>query len=427
VYLTQLRQSIADLLPSGLPLIDGRRWSDRILVLCAILFSWAAGRTLIERFSVARDAVVKMYPSRKRPGRTYAGFMKALVERGQHLFSVLIEPLRGRLEQAAAPCWRMGGWLVFAADSSKLDCPMTPANEGEIGCASKAKSWPQMILATFVHLGSGLPWCWRLGKACSSERELVSQMLDDLPPRSLVVGDAGFIGCEFLKTVLAFGNHLLIRAGANVYLIEKLGYAVKEYDGIVYLWPKDMQKLGRTPLVLRRITLLDGRNRRMVLLTSVLEVEQLSDPLAKEIYSRRWGIELFYRTLKQTMDRGKMLSDCPTHAEVEAEWSMLGVLMLGMIMLEAKAPETAIDDQSIAQALRAVRDAMGGRIRAGRRKLKVVLREALRDRYVRCGTKKARHWPHRKNPKPPGEPQARTAEPEEVQLAQQLTCRRTAA
>jgi hypothetical protein len=427
-YLFQLRQSIVDLLPSrSLPLIDGRRWSDRILVICAVLLSWSAGSTLIERFSAARDAVIKMYPSRKRPGRTYGGFMKMLMRRTQQLVGALTEALRKRMEQVADSCWTMEGWLVFTADSSKLDCPMTPANEKEIGCASKAKSWPQMILATFVHLGCGLPWSWRLGKACSSERDLVTQMLDDLPPRSLVVADAGFIGCEFFKTLLACGHHLLIRVGANVHLIEKLGYAVKEHDGIVYLWPKDMQKLGRTPLVLRRITLVDGRNRRMVLLTSVLETERLSDELAKEIYGRRWGIELFYRTLKQTMGRGKLLSDCPQNAEIEGQWAMLGVLMLGLIMLQAKAPAAAVADQSIAQALRAVRDAMGGRIRPGRRKLQVVLRKAMRDRYVRLHSKRARHWPHRKNPRPPGEPQARMAEPEEVQLAQRLSRRRAAA
>src|SRR5438045_2627447 len=94
-YLVQLRQSIAELLPSrSLPLIGRQRWSDRLLVICAILFSWSNGRTLLDRFSAARDAVVKMYPSRKRPGKSYAGFIKALKGRTPHLLAVLVEPLR---------------------------------------------------------------------------------------------------------------------------------------------------------------------------------------------------------------------------------------------------------------------------------------------------------------------------------------------
>ncbi len=427
-YLNQLRQSIGDWLPAtSLPLIDGLRWSDRILVICALMVSWSSGTTLIQRFSEARDAVIKMYWSRLRPGKTYGGFMAALIARGVDLLPKLIEHLRKHMQEAAATDWKIGQWVVFAADSSKLTCPMTVANEQYLGCASKAKSWPQMVLGTLVHLGSGLPWAWRLGKACCSERDLLMQMLEDMPLKSLLVADAGFIGFEFFKTVLACGHQFVIRVGANVHLIEKLGYAVKEHDGIVYLWPKDMQKRGMSPLVLRRITVVDGRNRTMVLLTSVLESEKLSDGQVVEIYGRRWKIELFYRTLKQTMGRNKMLSGCPEHAEAEGNWAMLGIWMLGLMLLKEKPAEVSIDRQSVGKALSAVRNAMGGRIVPGRRKLRCVLEAALKDSYTRKGSKAARHWPNRKNPAPPGEPQARMAELPEVLLAQEIRNRRAAA
>src|SRR6185437_6854526 len=148
-YLNQLRRSIADWLPNkSLPLIDGLRWSDRILVICAIILSWSNGTTLAERFAEARSEVIKMYPSRLRPGKTYAGFMAALSKRSERLLPMLIEHLRKRMEKSTAACWKIGQWAVFAADSSKLTCPMTVANEQDLGCASKAKSWPQMVLAT---------------------------------------------------------------------------------------------------------------------------------------------------------------------------------------------------------------------------------------------------------------------------------------
>jgi hypothetical protein len=435
-YVSQLRNSIRDWLPTrSLPLIDGVRWSDRILAVCAIVWSWAAGSTQAQRFEAARDAVVKMYPSRRRPGKTLAGFMQALVQRSEHLLALLSEHLRQRMERAlegppgrsGAAGWRIGRWIAFAADSTKLDCPMTRANERELGCASREKSWPQMVLATLVHLGSGLPWSWRLGPACSSERELLVRMLEDLPLHSLLVADAGFVGFDLFKTILACGHSLLIRVGANVHLIEKLGYALEECDGLVYLWPKDGQKRGLSPLVLRKITIVDGRNRRMVLLTNVLDKTLLSDAQAAELYRRRWGIELFYRTLKQTMGRGKMLSDSPRHAEIEGNWMMLGLWMLGLILLEHKPAEAPAQSQSVAQALHAVRDAMAGRIRPGHRKLERVLRLALKDAYVRANAKAARHWPHRKNPPPPGEPQARMAEEAEIRLANEMKRLRPAA
>ncbi len=96
-YLTRLRASMADELPArGLALIDGHRWSDRMLATCALLWAVVGGQTLGARLAGARDAVLKMYASRLRPGATYEGFVKALVARGDGLMCKLVEHLRAR-------------------------------------------------------------------------------------------------------------------------------------------------------------------------------------------------------------------------------------------------------------------------------------------------------------------------------------------
>ncbi len=430
-YTGQHRASIASLLPAkGLPLIDGRAWSDRILVTCAVVMACVAGPTLAGRFDAARAAVVAMYPSRKRPGETYAGFIGALVARGSALLGMLLPHLRERtraLAQASGH-WLIEGWCVFAGDGSKLDCPMTVANERGLGIASRAKSGPQVLLTTLAHLGIGLPWAWRTCGACGDERGQLRQMLEDLPARSLLAIDAGFTGFDLLKTILACGHQFVIRVGANVRLLTKLGYAAEVRGDVVYLWPLDAQRGGRSPLVLRLVTVIDGRNRRVALLTSITDPALLSDAGVAAVYRRRWGIELLYRALKQTMGRGKLLSTSPEHALVEAEWTMLGVLMLGLTMRAARAPEIAPPRPSIARALRAVRDAAAGRRPLGRRSLALALsQDAAQDDFERKRPKAARHWPHRKNPDPPGEPKARTATEVEVLLAQEITRRKNAA
>lgn len=432
-YTGQLRASMGRLLPAtGLPLIDGRAWSDRVLVTCAALVACvAAGPTLAARFDAARAAVVAMYPSRRRPGATYAGFIAALSARGAALLALLVPHLRGRTRALAEAGghWLIEGWCVFAGDGSKLDCPMTTANERGLGCASRAKGGPQALLTTLAHLGTGLPWAWRVCGARGDERGQLRQMLEDLPAaRSLLTIDAGFAGFDLLKTILACGHQFVIRVGANVRLIERLGFACEARGDVVYLWPLDAQRGGRTPLVLRLVTVLDGRNRRVALLTSVTDPALLSDAGVAAVYRRRWGIELLYRALKQTMGRGKLLSTSPGHALVEAEWTMLGVWVLGLT-LRAERPEgIAPQRQSIARALRAVRDAAAGRRPLGRRSLALALSaDAAQDDYERLRPKAARHWPHRKNPDPPGEPKARTATEAEVLLAQEITRRKMAA
>jgi len=431
-YTGQLRASMRMLLPAkGLPLIEvGRAWSDRILVTCAVVMACVAGPTLAGRFDAARAAVVAMYPSRKRPGETYAGFVDALVARGSALLGLLLPHLRERTRALARAGghWLVEGWCVFAGDGSKLDCPMTLANERGLGIASRAGSGPQVLLTTLAHLGTGLPWAWRTCGACGDERGQLRQMLEDLPARSLLAIDAGFTGFDLLKTILACGHQFVIRVGANVRLLTKLGYACEVRGEVVYLWPADAQRHRRSPLVLRRVTVADGRNRRVALLTGVTDPALLSDAGVAAVYRRRWGIELLYRALKQTMGRGKLLSAGPGQALVEAQWAMLGVLMLGLMMLAARAPEIAPRRQSIARVLRAVRDAAAGRRPLGRRSLALALSEdAAQDDYQRLWPKAARHWPHRKNPDPPGEPKARTATEAEVLLAQEIRRRKDAA
>ncbi|MBL4883436.1 MAG: transposase [Planctomycetaceae bacterium] len=84
------------------------------------------------------------------------------------------------------------------------------------------------------HAGLNLPWDWRIGPCDSSERQHALEMLESLPENSLLTGDAGFVGYDFARSVLESGSQLLVRVGANVKLLKKLGF-VRESNGIVYV------------------------------------------------------------------------------------------------------------------------------------------------------------------------------------------------
>lgn len=424
----ELRQAVADLLPHrGLPVLPTdlrRRWTARLLVTCAVLLAWAPGATLADRFDAARAAVVAMYPGRRRPGRTYAGFIAALARSSASLLAVVADALRraARRSAEAADSWTVEGRCVFGVDGTKVDCPMTRANEDAFGLASRTNSWPQQLLTVLFHVGSGLPWAFARGGAKDSERSHLLGMLGLLPAGALLLADAGFTGYDLLRAVMDGGRSFVIRVGANVRLLTKLGYAVREYEGIVYLWPAGQQKKACPPLVLRLVTVNDGR-RRVHLLTDVLDAGELSDAAVAALYRRRWGVELLFRSLKQTLGRRKLLSDGPAHARVELDWSVVGLWALDLVHARSAG---AAARRSTASALRAVRAAMAGR-RGGRGRLRQTLAAAVCDGYARRGPKKARHWPHKKRDRPPGDPLARTATPEEVQLAQEIKQRKAAA
>ena len=313
-YTLQLRAAMRRYLPwRGLPLLGAGRWTDRLLVMVMLLMVFASSPTLQDRLAEARTAVVTMYVSRRRPGTSYGGFIKKLRKHSARLLDLVIQTLRQRLRASAGGHWKVGRFLAFGVDGSKSDAPRTRANQQTLKIGGKRKSGPQQLLVTLMHVGTGLPWSWRRGEATASERSLFLQQLGTLPGAVLLLMDAGFTGYDLLAQLLACGHQVLVRAGANVTLLRKLGWVLEEHGDLVYLWPEMAQRHKGQPLVLRRIVVVDGRNRRMCLLTNLLE-KDLSVAEAVELYQRRWGIEVLYRGLKQTLGRRKMLSDNPLNA-----------------------------------------------------------------------------------------------------------------
>lgn len=435
-YYRDMGEAIGQFLPHhGLPLLtqDGRvRWTARLLAILGIFMSWGEGRRLKDRFEKARAALVGIYPTRRRPGQTHEGFAKALLRHGAEVLAMLMDYWRGRVREVAGACWEVCGWALFGVDGSKFDCPRTEANEKGLGVTGKNNSGPQQLLTCLFHIGSGILWGWRRGGIQgSSERGQLLEMIDLLPQRALLLADAGFTGYDLLKAIMRQGSHFLIRVGANVQLLTRLGYAVQEHRQTVYLWPLEKQGRGKRkemprtlrsvqePLVLRLIRLRDAQGRPVCLLTDV-GTERLSDAVAARLYKLRWGIEVMWRDLKQTMSHHKTLSGTPDRAGAELDWAMAGLGMLQLLSVQRMVASGQLPHRySPARSLRAVRRAMSGR-RRRRRSLTQELTAAVKDQYHRCGPKAARHYPHKRPQHPPGEPVARMAFAIEIRLAQRI-------
>lgn len=434
-YYGDLRQAMARFLPhQGLPLIgkDGRvRWTARLLVHLAIFMTWSAGRTLQDRFFEAREALVGIYGSRKRPGETDRGFARALVKHSDALLPMLCDHWRLCTQQVAATCWEIAGWVLIGVDGSMVEVPRTSANEEAFGVTGKNNSGPQQLITCLFHIGSGLLWAWKRGAIGSSERGQLREMIHLLPPNAMLLADAGFCGYDLLSALLGQGSSFLIRVGANVHLLKKLGYEVREHEQTVYLWPLDKQGRGKDkrmpktlkrvkpPLALRLIRLKGVGDKAVCLLTNV-EPGRLSDATAARMYKMRWGIEVMWRDLKQTLGHRKMLSASPERARVELDWAMAGLWMLQLVSVQRMIATGQLPHRySPASSLRVLRHALRGK-RRNRCSLKTELTGAVKDTYQRKGSKKARHYPTKRPRRPPGEPRARTASREEKRLVQRL-------
>ncbi len=375
-----------------------------------VLMAYDESATLGDRFGHARQCLIEMAPGTRRPGKTYQGFVKATKRLPPGTLDQLQAHLRKEHQRIAGASWKRYGWVILACDGSRVEVPRTARNETAFGCAGRAKTGPQLGVTTLYHMGTGLPWAWQVGAGTDAERGQLRAMLDTVPAESLLVADAGFTGYDLLQTLIAQGTSFLIRVGANVSLLTDLGLEVKTDGPVVWLWPQD--KRDQPPMKLRLIQLPHANGSdAMFLLTNVFDRERLSASMAATLYQMRWGVEVFYRSYKQTLEQRKMRSDAPEQALWECQAGLLALLLLGLMSVEGMTAQG--EDPlglSVAAALRTVRDAMRTPRRWRRRgDLRVLLATARKDDYPRHGAKKARNWPHKKREQPPGQPKTRTA------------------
>jgi hypothetical protein len=414
-------------------------WTPWLLVAAAMVWVWSGEPTLTERFDTARSLAQEAFGVQCQLAGSYQAWMKMLVRWTSPLRSVLLGTLRGRMRKRFAR-HQIAGRNVFGVDGSRFELPRTASNQteycpqsctgkrrrrrhkssrrGRAGRARQKKAEnPQMWITTMWHATLGLPWDWRTGPSDSSERSHLLEMIRSLPATSLVAADAGFVGYEYWKALLDAGHDFVIRVGANVKLLKHLGYA-RERNGLVYLWPDAAAAKGRLPLVLRLVVVHNGKHP-VYLATNLLDAKELSDDDVAEIYRHRWGIEVYYRGFKQTFQRRKLRSYKAEHAQVELDWSMVGLWAVCLYAQHCgRMPPRRL---SVAGVLRAFRRAIHHYAIFPQAGLSLATRlaQAIIDDYPRTN-KASRNYPRKKQEKPAGSPEIIPATQEQMRRAREV-------
>lgn len=467
-----LKQQFDWLLPSAgifssLRLHGNSTWTPRALVVLAFCWSWSEARCVTDAFTEASAWCRTILGS--SPLSTYQGFLGALATWTPRLLPVLLSVLQQRIEQLGRRYYRVQGWVPIALDGSRSSAARTKSNEAAL-CAKnygkgttakyrKKKSQglrrkknekkpaqppaPQVWITLLWHMGLRLPWTWRLGPSSASERDHVIDVVETerFPRKTLFCGDAGFVGYPLWSSMRVAGHHFLVRVGANVNLLSETARCQFQTHGqerIVLCWPQAAIQAQQPPLKLRLVRVRVGKTW-MWLLTSVLDPTALSRQALLRLYQMRWGIEIEFRGLKQTLDRGKLRCRNSQRLLAELHWSLLAMAVAELLALkEQLAPRPAargktqrpIDPsrRSLAQTMRALRGCLKALPQIPERghDLASRLRDALVDDYRRTKPKRARYRPPNPDKKPLGDPHLRRLTEQEQQQLKQLQPVKTA-
>src|SRR4051812_41233955 len=268
----------------------GARWDFHHLILVTLALTWSLGDSTAERFEMARGLDAICRPKRRRAGGTALGFQKALGRLPMRPLLALAEALRYRLLRLLGDGLLHGGFIPLGCDGSRLECCRNDELLARMGQAGKKDSSPTMWVTAVVHLTTGVPWSWWLGRGDASERDHLQRLLPSLPKRALVVTDAGYDGYDLAVAILASGASFLIRMSSKTHLFVD-GLTDPEWfsQGRVSYWPGRARQARRPPLDLRLIRVSGRRGkdpRRAVdvwLLTNV-EARRMSITQAASFY-----------------------------------------------------------------------------------------------------------------------------------------------
>jgi hypothetical protein len=440
-------------------------WRVPHLIWLALCWSWSGSPHVTDAFTQAAEWC--RFTIGELPVTTYQGLMRALVHWTESFLPVLWSVLHLRMQEAAGRRWGVDGWVPIAFDGSRSSAPRTQSNEQAL-CApnygsgmtakyrkKKSKGMrrreneknkpqpqePQAWITLLWHMSLRLPWMWKLGASNASERGHVMDMLasGEFPKNTLFCGDAGFVGYPLWSLIAQRGQCFLVRVGANVSLLTERTDCLIRRDGWgVLCWPKTAQDANLPPLELRLVKVLIGR-QRMWMLTNVMQSWRLSSGQIVNFYRLRWGIEVGFRGLKQTLDRAKLCCRNSERLMAELNWALMGMAVADLFALKEQLALTSLPalhnprrdpkKRSLAHTMRAIRFCLQHlhEVPEVGDDLKSRLRRAVTDSYVRRSSKRARYKPLNPDKKPLGDPKIRRLTSQEMKKLENLTSMKFAA
>lgn len=399
-----------------------RGWTPQRVLWVSLIMHWLPERTLQERFVRARQIVKRLHPRWSLPV-SHSGFVEAQLRTMRQIGPEVRKLLRP--DDLWADSWLVHGWQLLAVDGTKFECPRTEANEQKLGCAGAEKSCPQVFQTTILHLGTGVPWDFELGPGIESERRQLDRMLSALPENAMLVADAGFISFNLCHALMKSGKAFVFRVAANMRLVEGLSEHCSEVghqngQDLTCLWPKE--ETDRQPVLLRRVTVTGASGVPVVLVTNILDPQVLPDSVILDIYRKRWGLEIHYRTFKQTWNYAALKSRTAETAMCEQWWRFVSLWTLQHLAAHALAVQ-GVDPLDVSgAAVRRIIRALLNDAETGRRSelFHDSIRKKTRDKTPRTKPKCRRAWPRKSAHKEPQPPKLRQASNAEVLRAIEL-------
>lgn len=341
---------------AALDAIDGK-WKDRIFTPLVTLWVFL-GQVLSAdhscRAAVARLIAHRMSQGQKPCSSQTGAYCQARQRLPEKFFSAVTCMVGRALDSKAAPEWLWKGRHVYMFDGTTVSMPDTPENQEAYPQPYNQKpglGFPVARLGAIVSLSCGaiinLGLCRYAGKG-QGEVSLLRRLWDILSPGDIVLTDrlgANWTGILLLRQRGIDSVSRLNKANRKADF--RRGTRLGKDDHIV-CWRKpssirsvDWETYHQLPdyLMIRetrvRVEQPGFRSKSIIIVTTLLDPEQITQEELANLYLARWNNEVDLRTIKSTMQMNILRCRTPELVHKEIWVHILAYNLIRTIMAQA--------------------------------------------------------------------------------------------
>jgi DDE family transposase len=336
---------------------EGPNSRDRIFNLCLTLqcFLWQ----VLKPKTACREVVRQVQALFRLLGRGPVDEnTSAYCQARRRLPRERIERLLAVSAQEADRCAGSGGQLngrrVKVVDGSSAQAPDTKANQKRYPQSAEQKpgcGFPVLKFLLLFSLNSGAVLNVVMGNLHQHDLRLLRQLQEELRTGDILLGDRAYGEYTTLATLPLRGVDVVARLHqARQADFRRAHQRLAHNDGL-FVWQKNplrsqvlTQKQWRqvpasiTVRIIRFTATIRGfRNRRITLVTTLLDPKLYPAEQIIGLYARRWRLELCLRDLKTTLGMEQLRCKTPALAEKELLVYLLAHNMIRSLMAEAVA------------------------------------------------------------------------------------------
>jgi hypothetical protein len=260
--------------------------------------------------------------------------------------------------------WR--GWRLVAMDGTAfnlINSPQMRAPRPKARTRRGRAAFAKLPVNVLLEVGLHNPIAAAIGRAGESEWALAGPLLAQVPARALLLADRLYGCAAFLAPALAacqaVGSHLLVRARANLQVMERVRLADgSRRVGVPVRDPDDWRRIT-TWIEVREIRVQVARPghraHTLRLWTTLLDPEAAPALEVAELYARRWEQERYFRAVKRQLRKTDLLQ---SHTLDTAAQEVAAIVVASAVLAQQRAaattPEAPVGRLSFAKVLRIV-------------------------------------------------------------------------